>query len=120
MRVYIAGPMRGIKYFNFPAFDLAAKRLKKHFQWEVINPADLDRLTGFDPQTLPEDYDWNDLSACGFNLDDAIRRDIDAIMTCQGMVMLQGWENSKGACAERALAEWRGMDIHYLLAENLR
>lgn len=36
--VYITGPMTGIKYFNYPAFYEAEKKLKKAGH-KVINPA---------------------------------------------------------------------------------
>ena len=39
--IYIAGPMRGIEDFNFPAFDRQEELLKKQ-GWVVINPAELD------------------------------------------------------------------------------
>ena len=45
MRIYIAGPMRGYTLDNFPAFDEAAEYLKR-CDWEVISPAELDRLGG--------------------------------------------------------------------------
>ena len=41
-RLYVAGPMRGIKDFNFPAFDEAATFLR-NAGYEVCNPADRDR-----------------------------------------------------------------------------
>jgi hypothetical protein len=39
--VYLAGPMRGIPQFNFPAFMAAAKQLQKE-GYHVFNPADRD------------------------------------------------------------------------------
>ncbi|MHB1850453.1 MAG: DUF4406 domain-containing protein, partial [Acidimicrobiales bacterium] len=45
-RIYIAGPMRGVKDWNFPAFD-AARDLLVAAGWEVVSPADLDRAGGF-------------------------------------------------------------------------
>jgi hypothetical protein len=44
-RVYIAGPMRGIPEFNFPAFDAAARG--RAMGLEIISPAELDRAHGF-------------------------------------------------------------------------
>lgn len=42
MRVYLAGPMRGLPQFNFPAFDAGAATLEA-LGHEVFNPADRDR-----------------------------------------------------------------------------
>lgn len=113
-RVYIAGPMRGIEYFNFPAFDAARDRLRK-FGLNAISPADMDRAIGFDPNQIanPEGYDWRDLNKVGFNLRDALDRDVAALKECDAIYLLDGWEGSKGAQAEKAVAEWLGLKVVY-------
>ena len=111
-KIYIAGPMRGIRHFNFPAFD-AARDLLTETGWNPISPADLDRATGFDEKAFPDDYDWIDLKKIGFSVHDAIDRDVEAIKSCDAIYMLKGWENSKGAKAEKAMAEWLGLEIKY-------
>lgn len=109
--VYIAGPMRGIPLFNFPAFDRAADVLRSHCHYP-INPADLDRKIGFDPKSLPVDYDWKNLDAIGFRIRDAAKRDLMAIIDdATAILLLPGWERSKGARAERSVAEWIGLKI---------
>jgi len=110
LTVYISGPMRGRKFFNFPAFDEAQKNLEEA-GFKVVSPAEMDRELGFDPETLGSDYDWNDLNACNFSLQDAIDRDFEAIKTCDAICMLPDWDQSLGARAERALAEWMGKEI---------
>jgi hypothetical protein len=100
-RVYIAGPMTGYPQWNFAAFDAAAADLRQR-GYEVVNPVDLDRDVGFDPATSsPEDFD----------LVSAIRRDVEALVTCQVIALLPGHENSKGATAERHIAYWAGLDV---------
>lgn len=113
-RVYIAGPMRGIKWFNFPAFDAARDRLLK-FGLSVISPADMDREIGFNPFEVEdaENYDWRDLKKVGFSLTDALDRDVEALKKCDGIYLLDGWESSKGAQAEKAVAEWLGLIVVY-------
>lgn len=54
--IYIAGKMRGVKDYNFPAFDLVA------------------------------------------------------LMGCDAICMLPGWQDSKGAKLEKALAEFLGLE----------
>lgn len=100
MKAYLAGPMRGFHKFNFPAFDAAAEEIRK-LGWEVISPADIDRENGFDP----EDDEEPDLLPI-------IKRDVKAILECDAIIMLPGWENSTGANAEIGLAYWAGMKCY--------
>ncbi len=116
--VYIAGPMRGIKYFNFPAFDAAEIELTKQ-GFDVISPAKLDRAAGFDPETLGNDYDWLDLQKIGFELSDAVKRDADALTKSDAIYLLDGWQRSKGATAEKAIAEWLGLTVMYQTVEGV-
>lgn len=92
MRVYIAGPMRGIAAYNFPAFDAAARRIKA-VGWEPVSPAEMDRLEGL----------YVDYESAGF-LRLAMSRDMQAIASCTGIAMLPGWRGSAGAVAELAVA----------------
>lgn len=110
-KIYIAGPMTGIKYFNFPAFDEAAEFLRFR-GWEVLSPADHDRASGFDPVEMnltghenPHDYD--------LDLNLMMWWDIQAIMDSRAVYMLKNWERSTGARAEHALALWAGKEIYY-------
>ena len=114
-RLYIAGPMRGIPFFNFPAFDSAYEELTD-IGYEVVSPADLDRVHGFDPYKLPESWDWTKVPE-NFDLTAAIDRDIAAIRSCDAVYMLEGWENSVGARAEKAIAEWCGKEVLFQEAQ---
>ncbi len=108
--VYIAGPMRGIPNFNFPAFDKAKAELEG-MGYRVISPADLDREAGIDGSDdlsglLPERQDSL--------LRDCIRRDVLAIINeCDGLYVMRGWENSRGCAVEIALAKFLGLEIVY-------
>jgi len=123
-KIYIAGPMRGHYQFNFPAFDRACLHLRAR-DWIVVSPAELDRSIGFDPTDLPDDFDWNDPAKCDFSISDAIKRDVHAICGCDAIYLLKGWESSRGATAEKSIAEWLGLDVLYqeesdILEEALR
>jgi hypothetical protein len=109
--IYIAGPMRGVPWFNFLAFNRAKEVLQEQ-GWEVISPADMDIEEGFNPFTLPPGWDWN-VVPDDFSFDDAVQRDLDAIAQCDAIYMLDGWEKSKGAKAELAVAQWRGLEVLY-------
>lgn len=112
MKIYIAGPMRGKKWFNFVEFDDAKFYLSGN-GWTVISPADLDRSLGFDVDNLPPDTDWNDITKIGFDLRAAVQRDVAAICQCDAIFMLHGWSESRGAKAEKAIAEWLGLMVFY-------
>jgi hypothetical protein len=109
MTIYLAGPMRGIPLFNFPAFDEAAKR-GRAMGHTIISPADLDRAAGFDPASLPPGHDWT-TGGPTFNLDACIRRDVDGVLASNAIAVLPGWERSSGCAAEMAIARWRSMPI---------
>jgi len=107
--VYIAGPMRGIPLYNFPAFDAARDQWAQCYN--VISPADLDRANGFDPLAgdTADDFTADQMS-------EVIRRDLDAILTFNpadgdGIAVLPGWEASRGANVEVALARFLGLHI---------
>ena len=107
---YIAGPMRGIPEFNFPAF-LKAEQEFKAKGHDVFNPARRDIDEGFEHEGLTGNEDLVDL---GFDLREAM--DVDTSWICKhatGIHMLTGWENSKGARAELALAEAIGLEVTY-------
>lgn len=104
--IYILGPMRGKPLFNFPAFDEVSERAWKAGHG-VFNPAQLDREAGFDPNTLPSDWDWNTLPE-GFDMRTTVTRDLVAIQKCNAYICLPGWEKSTGATAEQKVLAWLG------------
>lgn len=106
MKIYVAGPMRGIPEFNFPAFHAAADKLRAEGH-EVFNPAERDNERhGTDISKGNETGDESIAAAQhGFNLREALAADLEWIcLTADAIAMLPGWENSKGATAERATA----------------
>ena len=107
-RIYVAGKMRGIPLYNFPAFD-ARKHELEALGHRVISPADLDRAYGFDPYK----GDTAETDGANFDMKSAIRRDVDALLNCDWLVLLDGWETSVGATGEIAIAKWVGMQIFY-------
>lgn len=111
-KIYIAGPMRGYWLYNFLTFDRVAARLQDQ-GYEVFNPAAIDRANGFNPEDLPDDWDWSVFPEGPGLLDrrEVVRRDVAAILQCDAIYMLAGWEKSDGATAEHAIAKWIGLDI---------
>lgn len=113
--LYIAGPMRGIAFFNYPMFDRVAKELREAGN-EVISPADEDRKQdGFDPVANPA---YHTADNCIFpeemDFGKTVRRCLDAVLRCDEIVLLPGWEASNGAVAELTLAMWLGKRVRRL------
>lgn len=91
MKIYLAGPMSGLPNYNREVFNDAAKRLREAGH-EVVNPAE---------STLPEGSEWGDY----------MREGLSQLPTCQGMALLSGWENSRGAILEWITAHNLGIEI---------
>ena len=98
MKCYLAGPMRDIPQFNFPAFDRAAKLLREA-GYDVVSPAEMDRAAGIDEHT--------GVVPC---LRGCMRRDLNAILDeCDTIALLPGWQRSKGCAVEVALGLFLGL-----------
>lgn len=101
LTIYLAGPMSGIDQFNFPAFHSASKDLRKR-GFTVISPAEHDESIGFDPTK-------NSLEC--FDLHDAMRWDINSILSADAVVVLPGWRSSTGVNIETTVARAIGISI---------
>ena len=100
--IYIAGPMRGIPHFNHPAFFEAERMLLKDGEYEVVNPARMDKESEeeFEPRT-------------------ALNRDLSAICErCTAIYMLKGWQKSAGAMSEYNLAKCLELELYYQEGSN--
>jgi len=86
-RIYISGPMTGHPGHNYPAFHRMAQKFRAA-GFHVENPAE---NPGFDS--------WE-----GY-----MRHALAKLLTCDAILMLDGWENSRGAKIERNLALELGM-----------
>lgn len=115
MRVYLAGPMRGIPEFNFPVFHAAAAKLRSEGH-EVFNPAERDIAIhgeAFSKNNPDGDNDKAEREH-GFSLREALADDLDWICRhADAIALLPGWGNSKGVNAERAT----GMALGLLILE---
>lgn len=118
VRVYIAGPMTGIPQFNIPAFDALASDLRRQVAepgvkaFEVISPAELDgaatravllKSTTGHAGDLPAGMTWGDFLA----------RDVKMIADdgIEAIVVLPGWERSRGARLETFVGHLKGLKI---------
>ena len=114
--VYIAGPMTWIPKFNFPEFDRAAKILRK-MGYRVVSPSELDdpairrkalrSKTGAPGTGSHINETWGDFLARDVKL--IADGGIDAI------VVIDGWEKSKGAKLETFVAKLDNKPIYRLI-----
>lgn len=104
-KVYICGPMSGYPEGNYPAFDEVKDRAIK-FGFEVVSPVDLNRM---DNMPVP-DENANPLSEATFHF--IVKRDLNAVMGCKGLILLPQWCYSKGALTEYYLARWLGLKFY--------
>jgi nucleoside 2-deoxyribosyltransferase len=102
-KIYLAGPMRGREDLNFDAFHKAAVALRAKGH-EVFSPAEEDiRRCGGDEQKA---------RAGGCDMRSAYAEDIQYICTKATVVcVLDGWELSRGACGEVAVADVLGTPV---------
>ena len=101
LKIYVAGPMSGLPNLNWEAFDIKEKQLRAD-GWDVVNPAAMDRDAGYVPDQLGE-YDY----------EEAASRDVEALRSCDAIYLMSGFQFSKGACWERALAKHWGLKRYY-------
>ncbi len=85
--LYLSGPMTGLPHNNFPAFNEAASRLRAH-GFTVINPAEGE-----------ERATWLEY----------MRADVKLVADADGIASLPGWQDSRGATIEHALAGMLGL-----------
>ena len=118
MNIYLAGPMRGIPDFNFPAFHKAAAELRAKGH-TVFNPAERDEAE-FGNITCPSGDENDFAKLVGFQSGLSVARNCflaDTQWICQfadAIAIIPGWETSRGAKAEKALGEAIGLEIIYL------
>lgn len=113
MRVYLAGAMRGIPYFNFPAFNKAAAELRAQGHY-VFNPAEADiERVGVDPSLDNPTGDVDLAQALhGLSRRECLAEDTQWICQhAEAIALLPGWALSSGARAEKALADALNLEV---------
>lgn len=97
LTIYLSGPMKGLPEKNKPAFNRLARALRDRGHL-VVNPAELEH-----PE-WPGATNWQ---AC-------LRGDIKAMMDCNTIALMRGWERSEGAHLELHIAHRIGMNIFHV------
>lgn len=91
-KIYISGKMSGLPNNNYPAF-FKAESILNHFGHETINPASIGEREG---------WKWEDY----------MKKAVQMMMDADEIVLLPGWETSRGAKKEKELAEDLNMSVH--------
>jgi hypothetical protein len=100
-KAYLSGPMSGYADYNFPAFNAAAAYLRG-LGYGVFNPAE---NFGGRVDYLRAVY---------------MRADIEQLLLANFVVVLPGWERSKGASLEVAVALELGLPVWDLVGHEVR
>jgi|LGVE01.1.fsa_nt_gb hypothetical protein len=88
--VYLSGPMTGLPDYNREAFNAAAAWLSENIGCEALNPA-----------RHPDGWDYGEY----------MRRAYLDLCQATAVVVLPGWEKSRGALAEVAAAGIMGLPV---------
>ena len=99
-RIYIAGPMTGVEDLNRAEFRKAVDSI-----WETSK----ETAIGFNPHQVADMLGWTEKTS----LCEIASTLLGDLVDCDAIYMLRGWESSKGARAEHAVAVWIGLEIMY-------
>lgn len=120
MNIYLAGRMRGLKNLNFDRFNKEAKNLRAEGH-TVFNPAERD-IKKYGERILKKAQRGSHAAiakSVGLSTLDLARECFlaDTKWICShadAIALIPGWEKSKGARAEKSLAEAIGLRIIHL------
>lgn len=98
-RVYVAGGISKVENFNYNNF-MRVKEILESYGWEVHTPFDLD---------LPKNLPW----------DLYMHYCLPKMLMCPHVYMLNGWEDSDGACMEHQIAVALKKRIFYESRQDL-
>lgn len=99
-RLYISGPMSNLPAFNYPAFERAAAHYRS-LGHDVLSAHEVPHQ---EPNGEIGSLPWSEY----------LRGDLIAMLQhCDRIVMLPGWQSSKGATLERQVALALGFEISY-------
>lgn len=97
-KMYVSGPISGYDpEERIEAFERAAKRAEA-MGYKAVNPM----------ESQMDDRTWEEY----------MRRDIKELCGCDAILMMKGWEKSKGAKAEKYVAETIGMEVFYMIEKG--
>ena len=100
MRIYLSGKITGREKDDYTRQFARAEQFYKSGGFDVVNPVKIgEEILKRNPKAT-----YSEIMAA----------DLKALAECTHIVLLEGWEESKGAKMEKAEAEKMGLEIMYL------
>ena len=100
MRIYLSGKITGREKEDYTRQFARTESFYKTGGFDVVNPVTIGEvILKNNPKAKWEDF---------------MAEDLKALRTCTHIVLLEGWEESKGAKMEKAEAEKLGLEIMQL------
>lgn len=109
--VYLAGPMTGYPDYNRGGFE-AAERYAVERGWRPVSPQNTDPSHA---GTCP-DGERHTTAAGSHPYPCWIKSSLRMMLGCDAVLMLPGWEKSRGASLERVVAEGCAMRVYEMAA----
>lgn len=100
LKLYLSGPMTGLPECNYPAFAAAAQHLRDKGAI-VVSPHELPAADCQGCANTGYEHAWSE----------HMRVDLAALLTCNVIVLLPGWQQSRGAQLEKTVAEAIGLMV---------
>lgn len=99
-KYYLAGPMTGIPQFNYPAFREATKHLRSQ-GLDIISPVEQDSAKYQELAIKSKNGHHKDVEETGDTWGDILAKDVKIVADeVDGVVVLPGWSESRGARLE--------------------
>ena len=107
MKIYISGPMTGYLDYNFKSFFNAEETILK-LGYTALNPAWQDGYTFEEAK--------RNAKIKGHSWGQYMREDLKMLMMADSILLLDGWEESKGAKLEAVVA--KALDMKFYKIKN--
>ena len=113
-RIYVAGPMQGAPEHGFPEFEIACAFLRSvgsmrgGYTWHVFSPHEVDNHETPETRGKTKDH-W-----------EYMRADMQLLVICDAICLLDGWSKSRGAVQELNCAIAMGLEIWRFIGSDTR
>jgi len=121
LKLYVAGPMTGYPGFNIAKFDAMTETLRS-LGHEVVSPVELDDPATRAISAASPDGNINTLVTHGYTWGDFLARDVKLLADggFDGIVVLDGWQYSRGARLETFVGKMLvGIQVYRLTRNGL-